>query len=34
VQDYLTDLEENMSQVFEEELRRRWGSGEYKPDEG
>lgn len=33
LQDYLTGLEENMSQVFEEELRRRRGSGEYKPDE-
>ena len=33
LQDYLTGLEENMSQAFEEELRRRRGSEEYNFDE-
>ena len=34
LQDYLTGLEQDMSQVFEEELRRRRGSGEQRADDG
>jgi F-type H+-transporting ATPase subunit b len=34
LQDYLAGLEEDMSQIFEEELRRRRDSGEHQPDDG